>query len=243
MTGMETLLLLLLISSIPVVAVLFWFRLSRYPFTFPMFAVSLLAGAVSVFPALLLQHIITERGFFNINFGKWDFFAYNFIHIALTEELGRLIMLIILFLLFRRFFYRGSVEITQGEEAPETADSRVYTDTMACAAGLIAGFGFAVIESAVYGASDASNTLLRAFTAAPLHGACGARVGVSIAMFTRSPGRAVSRFLIAVALHGIYNIMLGIPGLLTSAAAVLIAVSALASSILMIRNGMKEISA
>jgi RsiW-degrading membrane proteinase PrsW (M82 family) len=106
---------------------------------------------------------------------------------------------------------------------------------------MVAGFGFAILESAVYGASNPSSTVLRMFTAAPLHGACGSRVGVSLTMFPKSPVRAVFRFLTAVAIHGVYNFMLIIPGVIPSIAAVLIALSALTMSVLAIRSGMEKV--
>jgi RsiW-degrading membrane proteinase PrsW (M82 family) len=109
---------------------------------------------------------------------------------------------------------------------------------MASAAGLIAGLGFAILESAVYGASNPGNALLRAFTSAPLHGACGSRVGSSIVIFRKYPIQGFLRFLFAVATHGIYNFMLIIPGNLSTVIAILIALTALASSLLAIRSGM-----
>ena len=238
MTGMETLLLLILISAIPAIAVFFWFCLCRYPFTFPMFAVSLLAGATAVFPALLFRHIVVSGGFFSEATATWGIFIEFFIHTALTEELGRVIPLIILFLLFRRFGPAGTGEVALS--ADEVSSGKDKKAALASAAGLISGFGFAIIESATIGAANIDSILLRAFTAAPLHGACGSRVGASIAIFTERPGRAVARFLSAVAIHGIYNIMLIIPGRLPPIAAVLIALTALASSVLSIRNGMKD---
>jgi hypothetical protein len=80
---------------------------------------------------------------------------------------------------------------------------------------------------------------IRAFTAAPLHGACGARVGFAAAELRDSPFPALSRFLSAVAIHGMYNFMIllrGAPLIL----AILVAFSALASSILFIRAGFKS---
>jgi len=129
----------------------------------------------------------------------------------------------------------------RGQLSP--ADSPVSAGTMASAAGLIAGLGFAIIESAVYGASNPGNALLRTFTAAPLHGACGYRVGSSVAMFEERPLQAVFRFLSAVVIHGLYNFMLIIPGFVPSMGAILIALSALTTSVLAIRAGMKGESA
>jgi RsiW-degrading membrane proteinase PrsW (M82 family) len=241
MPGIEVLLLLLLISSIPAVITFLWFRRSRYPFTFLRFTVSLLAGAASFFPALFFQSLLAGKSLLPVT-GKWGLFGEIFIRTAFTEEFSRLLLLLVLFLLFRRFGSGGS-----GETAPPDAGTPVPADASALggasalwgAVGLVVGFGFAILENAVYGASNFGTILPRVFTAALLHGACGSRVGFALVMFPQSPIRAVSRFLIAVIIHGVYNFMLIIPGRLSTAAAVLIAVSALASSVLDILNGMK----
>ena len=216
MSGIGVLVILILISSIPVIAVFAWFRFARYQYSPVDFSVSLLAGAASFFPALFLQNLLTKAEVIFHSTNKWSLFAEIFIRIALTEELSRFLLLAVLFLVIRRF----------------RADN-----TTALAAGLIAGLGFAILESAVYGASNPGNALLRAFTAAPLHGACGARVGASAAALGNRPVPAVFRFLTAVTLHGIYNFMLIIPGRLPLITAVLIALSAFASTIVTIRGG------
>jgi RsiW-degrading membrane proteinase PrsW (M82 family) len=234
MTGIGVLIFLLLFSSIPAIAVFVWFRLAHYPFSPLRFSCALLAGAISFFPALVLQNIMVNAGSGIVYaLGKWGPIAEIFFRIAFTEEFSRLILLIILFFAIHR--------LSPASEQPgQTAgiNPPVSADTMACAAGLIAGLGFAIIESAVYGASNPGNALLRTFTAAPLHGACGFRVGSSIAMFPERPLQAVFRFLSAVVIHGLYNFMLIIPGFAPSAAAILIALFALTTSILIIRNGM-----
>jgi RsiW-degrading membrane proteinase PrsW (M82 family) len=225
------LIILLFISSIPAIAVFIWFRLAHYPFSLRRFSFSLLAGAVSFFPALFFQSFLAAAGsgMFSV-FGKWRLITEIFVRVAFTEEFSRLIILIILFFVIHRL----SVKKQDTDSTAPVSDG-----TMASAAGFIAGLGFAILESAVYGASNPSNALLRIFTAAPLHGACGFRVGSSAAMFPERPVYAVFRFLSAVAIHGIYNFMLIIPGFIPSIAAILIALSAFASSILAIRNGMK----
>jgi RsiW-degrading membrane proteinase PrsW (M82 family) len=236
MPGIEVLLLLLLISSIPAVITFLWFRRSRYPFTFLRFMFSLLAGATAFFPALFLQGFFAGKSPLPLT-GKWGLFGEIFIRTAFTEELSRLIMLLVLFLLFRRFGSGASGETTPADTAtPAPANE----SAAAGAAGLVAGFGFAILENAVYGASNPGIVLLRVFTATLLHGACGSRVGFALAMFPQNPTRALFRFFTAVIIHGVYNFMLITPGRLSTAAAVLIAVSALASSVLTIRTGMRE---
>jgi RsiW-degrading membrane proteinase PrsW (M82 family) len=209
--------ILILISSIPAIAAFLWFRLTRCPFSTPWFSASLLAGAASFFPALLLQNISgTGSGIFRFS-GKWSLFTEILIRVALTEELSRFLILLILFAVIRRVAGKP-------------------VNIMANTAGLVAGLGFAILESAVYGASSPSNALLRAFTAAPLHGACGSRVGYSVVLLRERPVRGVLRFLSAVTIHGAYNFMLNIPGRLPPITAVLIVIFALISAIQAIRG-------
>ena len=225
MSGLWVLILLICISSIPAAAAYIWFRLARYPFTLYWFLLALLAGATAVFPALFLQTIFPAT---IIAAGRTGLFIEIFIRIALTEELSRLLLLFILFWLIGRREQRSAgTAISCGAVQQGTA------------AGLVAGFGFAIIEGAIYGAADTGVLLLRVFTAAPLHGACGSRVGAAAAMFRSNPYLALFRFLAAAAIHGVYNFMIVMPGF-PSIAAVLIALSALFSSILSIRNGWKN---
>jgi RsiW-degrading membrane proteinase PrsW (M82 family) len=212
--------ILIFISSIPAIAAFIWFRLAHYSFSTPRFSATLLAGAASFFLALLLQNFLRAgSGIFNLS-GKWGLFAEIFIRIALTEELSRFLILLILFAVIFRASGKPS-------------------GIMANAAGLVAGLGFAILESAVYGASSPGNALLRAFTAAPLHGACGSRIGSSVVLLQEHPARGILRFLSSVVIHGAYNFILNIPGRFPPIAAVLIAVSALASAIQIIRSEMK----
>jgi RsiW-degrading membrane proteinase PrsW (M82 family) len=213
--------ILIFISSIPAIAMFIWFRLARYPFSTPLFSATLLAGAASFFPALLFQYIFPAgSGIFQLS-GKWGLFAEIFIRIALTEELSRFLILLILFAIIGNFFKKP-------------------VGAMANAAGFAVGLGFAILESAVYGVSSPVNALLRAFTAAPLHGACGSRVGSSVALLREYPVRGIFRFLSAVAVHGAYDFMLNIPGRFPHIAAVFIVISALISAIQVIRSEMAE---
>jgi RsiW-degrading membrane proteinase PrsW (M82 family) len=237
MSGWGALVFLLLFSSLPAIAVFIWFRLARYPFSPLRFSCALLAGAVSFFPALFLQSIFIARSEIFYAMGKWDRVAEIFVR-AFTEEFSRLIVLVILFFVIRRLSPGGQTGQTLADPHNTGIDPPVSAGTMASAAGLIAGLGFAIIESARYSASNPDIVLLRTFIAAPLHGACGFRVGSSVAMFPERPLQAVFRFLSAVVIHGLYNFMLEIPGLVPSVAAILIALSALTTSILVIRSGM-----
>jgi RsiW-degrading membrane proteinase PrsW (M82 family) len=232
MSGLWILFLLVFVSAIPLVVVYVWFRIIRYPFSLIRFLISFLAGAAVFFPALLLQYFFPASVFSAA--GRWALLFRVFIRIAFTEELSRLLVLLILCRLFSRFDNKTSTFSGSGESAL-LSYSHV---NQGIATGLVAGLGFAVIESAVYGASNAGVLLLRTFTAAPLHGACGARVGAAAVMFQTRPSQAIFRFLSAAAIHGIYNFMIIIPGF-PSAAALLIALSALASPVLVIHGSRK----
>jgi len=221
--------MLIFISSIPAIAAFLWFRIARYPFSTPRFSAALLAGAASFFPALLFQNFFRAgSGIFRFS-SKWGLFAEIFIRIAFTEEFSRFLILLILFAIIRRAAKKPADIMANGINA-----AGIY----AAASGLIAGLGFAILESAVYGASNPGNALLRAFTAAPLHGACGSRVGSSVELLREHPVQGILRFLSAVAVHGAYNFMLNIPGRFPPIAAVLIAISALVSAIQVIRSEM-----
>ncbi|MCL2765611.1 MAG: PrsW family glutamic-type intramembrane protease [Treponema sp.] len=228
MPGSFILVILIIASSLPAIAVYIWFRFAKYQLTLVQFLSALLAGAAAFFPALIFQD------FLNIPFsagGRGPFFYQFFIRIALTEELSRFLVLLI-------FFWISSNK--HGIDKSEYNLSRNLTFNIvkkATAIGLVAGFGFAILESARYAAvqMDISILLLRIFTAA-LHGACGSRIGAAVVMFRSSPVQAILRIITAIAIHGIYNMMLTMPGF-SPIAAYLIAVSALITAIMTIRGG------
>jgi RsiW-degrading membrane proteinase PrsW (M82 family) len=214
MNGLWILLLLIVLSALPALAVLVWIRLRRLPVRLPWFLLALLGGALSLGLAAVLQSLFpaieeASRGVLLMKI---------FVQIALTEELGRLVVFSLLLGLARRF----------GREAEPCSPA------FAAATGLIAGLGFAVIETAMYGVGNFSIALVRAVTAAPLHGACGARIGLAVSSIRKAPVRALTRFVYAVGLHGMYNFMIlnqSIPLVFP----VLIAFTALFSSIQLIR--------
>jgi RsiW-degrading membrane proteinase PrsW (M82 family) len=248
MSGIWILVILVLASSIPAIAVYLWFRIARYPLSTVRFLLALLTGAAAFFPALILQNL------FPPNFaaaGRWALWAQMFIRIAFTEELGRLLVIFGFIHISRRIdsAQHGGKKIAetfgQGTapslsfggassyvKAPESYMDVIYGSGI----GLVAGLGFAILESAAYGAAAAGIVLIRLFTAAPLHAACGARVGAAAIMSRSHPAQAILRFFSAIAIHGLYNFMISIPGI-PSLAAILIALSALASSILTIHSG------
>jgi RsiW-degrading membrane proteinase PrsW (M82 family) len=214
MNSLWVLLLLIAISAVPVLAVLLWIRVRRLPVRLPWFLLALLCGAFSLGLAAVLQSLFPNAE----EAGMGVALVKIFIQIALTEELGRLAALALLFGLARRF----------------DKEAEPLTPAFAAITGLIAGLGFAVIETAMYGASNFNIALVRAVTAAPLHGACGARIGLAVAHVRDAPVRALVRFLYAVGIHGMYNFIIishGIPLVFP----ILIAFTALFSSIQLIR--------
>jgi RsiW-degrading membrane proteinase PrsW (M82 family) len=203
------------------------------------FLLSLLAGALALLIAALLQSSYSRiggyadlhRGFASDE-GIGSFLVTVFIRIALTEETGRILALALLL----GIAGKGIIPPIRYR----TAGSRATTPHgWSAATGLVAGLGFALIESASYGATDVFITLLRAFTAAPLHGACGARIGLALGIFKERPGRAFLRFFSAVILHGMYNLMVistGIPPVIP----ILIAFSAFLASLHVIEASLAQ---
>ncbi|MDR2629971.1 MAG: PrsW family intramembrane metalloprotease [Spirochaetaceae bacterium] len=106
---------------------------------------------------------------------------------------------------------------------------------MGLVTGLLTGLGFSAVETASYGPANLGIALFRVFTTAPLHGACGARNAAAAVLCRRNPFRASMRFFSAVIIHGMYNFMVVRTGL-NRIFAVLIAITALASSIQEIRS-------
>jgi len=215
-------LVIVVISSIPVIAVYVWFRLAKYQFKLIQFLLALLAGAAAFFPALIMQRLLNFPIFTG---GRLELFYHVFFRIALTEELSRLLMLLVFFYISNRMTKDISGQPLSWIDVKKGAEI-----------GLVAGLGFAILENAVYAAADTRILLLRAVTAAPLHGACGSRVGTAAVMLRTNPVQAIFRILAATAIHGIYNFMAAAPGL-SSIMAILVAFSALFTAISTIHSG------
>ncbi|MCL2441676.1 MAG: PrsW family glutamic-type intramembrane protease [Treponema sp.] len=222
MSGSWVLMILIFISSLPVIAVYIWFRLAKYQLPLVKFLFALLAGAAAFFPAVIMQD------FLNISFsakGRGPLFYEFFFRIAFTEEISRFLMLFIFFWINKHF---------SAEKNKLSSFTAVKEGT---AIGLIAGLGFALLENARYAASEMNIVIviLRIFTAA-IHGACGSRIGAAAVLIRTSPTQAFLRILTATAIHGIYNLMVSGSGL-SPFAAILIAISALITTIITIRGG------
>jgi RsiW-degrading membrane proteinase PrsW (M82 family) len=243
MNGMNILFLLIFISALPVFFLYLWFHLSRFSLPLYWFLLFLLAGALSLLVALVLQHLLPDippgAG------GRGRILYMVFCKVALVEETGRLLVLLAFFRIAARFSVQSGggenpVPRPQGNtESISNAGAVPGSEFWGALTGLVAGLGFAIIENASYGSVDMGIAFVRAFTAAPLHGACGARVGAAVAGLHDNPFSALPRFLSAVALHGMYNFMILLRGV-SWILAILVAFSALASSILFIRAGFKS---
>jgi len=236
MSGSLVLLIILLVSSLPVIIVYAWFRIAKYKFSSVWFLFALLTGIAAFFPALILQNLLN---FYFSSGGRFGLFYHIFFRIAFTEEFSRLLMLIIFFTI-SNFIAKQSANKT-GDSALINAKlpPSLTVINKATATGLVAGLGFAILENSVYAALDTRVLLLRAVTAAPLHAACGSRVGSASVMIRTNPVQAFFRLIAATAIHGIYNFMAAIPGF-SSIMAVLIALTALASSIAAIHGGWEK---
>jgi len=208
MSGIWILLLLISAAALPAIIVFFWFRVRNSAITLPWFLVFFAAGIISLFIAALIQSFFPAGRAGQERLGPLFFSV--FVRIALAEEASRLITLIPLL---------------------KTGSRRLNSDkTLGPALGLVAGLGFAALESAFYGMADINITLLRAFTAAPLHGACGIRVGAAVSIAGERPARAFFLFISSVLLHGTYNLIIVSPPI-PSVLAILVALAALFASL------------
>jgi len=223
------LLIILLISSLPVIAVYVWFRLAKYQFSVYRFLFILLTGAAAFFPALLLQELLN----FSFTDNRTALFFHHLIRIASTEEISRLLMLLIFFRISARYI------ISSPEQSISLEPLSFSVIKKATATGLVAGLGFALLENAVYAASDIRMLPLRVILTAAVHGACGSRIGVAAVLLRTNPIQAIMRVLTAIAIHGIYNMMITMSGF-SPVAAILIAITALITAILAIQGGWSD---
>lgn len=210
MTGFWILLLMIFITALPVLGAYLWFRSRQLPITTPWFLLAVLSGVPALLTAVFLQSRFPPANVVSLGSVLFKIIVQT----ALTEEFSRLLVLAV-FLKIARHWGPSSDE---------------YSPGYAAAAGLLAGLGFAVMENAFYGAADMGIALLRAFTAAPLHGACGGRAGLATIALTRRPGLALGHFLAALVIHSMYNFILVNPGT-PSLLAALLAFTALISTI------------
>lgn len=216
MNGILILLLLILIAALPAIIVYFWFRAKNSPVTLPWFLASLAAGIVSLLVAVLAQKFFSPLG----RDGLGPLLFGIFIRIALVEEASRLVCLIALFSVSKRW----------GLDTNKPFGAAI---------GLVSGLGFAMIENTFYGLQDINIILLRGITAAPLHSACGIRAGTAIFTANEHPLNSLFLFISAILIHGAYNLMIVSPAL-PSMLAIPIAFAALFASIHLIKPKDKD---
>ena len=239
MYGVLVLLGLILLSSLPVIIVYFWFRTAKYEFSIYWFLFILLVGAAAVFPALIFQGLLN----FSFHHERAAVFYKYFVRIAFTEEFSRLLMLIIFFRIYSRISpEKQIIPVPESERFGGSSYLSFNQIKKATAAGLIAGLGFSLIENAVYAASDPDKLALRIIITAAVHGACGARIGAAAVLLRRAPIQGILRIFTATAIHGVYNLLVDMSGF-SPTVAILIAISALFSSILTISGGWSDSAA
>ena len=199
MNGILILLLLTVTAALPLIIVFFRIKAHRPQITPAWFLAAVTAGILALLAAALIQSFFphpVEDELAELLFGV-------FIRVAAVEEASRLLILIPLIKAAGRF---------NGGCTPFGA-----------AIGLIAGLSFAAVENAYYGMADINIAMLRAFTAAPLHGACGIRAGAAVSLMSRRPAQSLFLLISAIIFHSAYNLIIvspAIPSLLAVAVAV-----------------------
>ena len=217
MNGIWILLLLILAAALPAIIVFFLYRVRKSAVTLPWFLAALAAGIISLLIAALIQSFFSAGR--NGQYGLWSIFFDVFIRIALVEEASRLVTLLPL-------IKTGSRRLHGGR-------------SLGPVFGLAAGLGFAALENAFYGMADINITLLRAFTAAPIHGACGIRAGTAVSIAGEHPVRSLILFISTVLIHGAYNLIIISPPI-PSALAIPAALAALFASLPLMKNARSE---
>jgi RsiW-degrading membrane proteinase PrsW (M82 family) len=184
MSGIWFLLVLIITAALPVAIVFLWLRAVKSQVTPLWFLASLAAGMISLLAAVLIQQFFPPPG----KGGIAPVLFSVFIRIALVEEFSRLISLTPLV---------------------NAAKRRLHPNNASTAAlGFASGVGFSMVESLFYGISDIRITLLRAITAAPLHGACGIRAGAALCIISKHPVKALFFVVSAILIHATYNLIL-----------------------------------
>jgi RsiW-degrading membrane proteinase PrsW (M82 family) len=216
MNGFGSLAFLVLTAALPVMVCFVWLKIKGMGTLW--FVSLLLTGALTLVVAALLQSFFPSQAPLS---GMWGVIFKLFIEIAGTEEGSRLLFLTLFFKLSARFpVFGASVpdadrsSAAGGNSAAQGNDSGFYFWSLA--AGLVAGLGFAFFETISYAAADLRIALLRGFSAAPLHGACGIRAGFAAGFIVRGrddAGTGGGRNLVsALIIHGMYNFLLISPG-------------------------------
>ncbi|MDR2468261.1 MAG: PrsW family intramembrane metalloprotease [Spirochaetaceae bacterium] len=217
MSSVLVVLLILVLSFVPVTLAFFWIRRRGIVFPFLVTLLFLAAGVATLVMAAVIQSLITEA----LPEGAASFAAQFFdvfVRVALTEEGARFLVFFVLFAGIRVF-----------------SSQSILNEGFSAGGGLLAGLSFAALETAAHAASEAGVVLVRALSAAPLHGACGIRCAQSALSAEKTPLIAAGRLISAILLHACYNFMLPRGGIM-AALAIFLALSSLVSSARAVTN-------
>jgi len=142
-------------------------------------------GLLAVIPALVLGILADAfRDFFR-GYARTVYQA--FVVAALVEEAVKFVLL------------EGLIR--RQSEFDEVTDGLVY--------GMAVSLGFAFLENVLYVGGPSHVLLLRAVTAVPLHAGCGALVGYYVGRAAFDARKhAVGGLLLAIAVHGVYDVLL-----------------------------------
>ena len=128
--------------------------------------------------------------------GAWRALFDAFILAGLVEETAKYVAVLVV---LRRTVLRATVR--SSGPAADARDALVY--------GMVAGVGFAFVESTIYLGEPPPVMILRAITAVPLHAATGAWIGSAVNLGRRAGSCAGPLGLaIAVVVHGVYDLMI-----------------------------------
>ncbi len=167
--------LLFWLSALPLFAAFLLAKKRSADFGFNRFLLAATAGIGAVLPVVVVQSLLPRP---ETKLSSLLFRA--FIVAALVEESGKYLAL---FLVRRRLGGVGNAVLS----------------------GLTVSLGFALFETISYSSADPGIAFVRAFTAAPLHAACGVWLGRAVHL---PPLPAAGRFTLALLVHGSYDLVL-----------------------------------
>jgi protease PrsW len=171
------------------IALFIFFRDKYEKEPFRLLRACFLFGMLSIIPAIIFELIAQLAGLDNMH-GIALTFIYALIGVGLVEE-------------FSKFFFLRIYAYPK-KEFNEPFDGIVYSVMIA--------MGFATLENIGYALSHGLGiTLLRMFTAVPLHATCGIIMGfyVGLAKFRPRPGLFMATGIaLATITHGVYDFFL-----------------------------------
>jgi hypothetical protein len=197
MSALFVVVLMILVAGLPV-GLGCWYFHAKHAVPMRLFWAAMLAGAFAVLLAAGAQLLVAPLSPQpNLRTGvKWPVLYTIFIEIAATEELARVLMLTLSVSLFKN-----------------TLKNTPHKTALVRTMGMILGFTFAAVETVFFTMTSIDSGFVRAFSAVPLHGACGIRAGNAALYRKHSPGLSLLSLFFAIMLHGIYNFLVQRGGL------------------------------